>query len=217
MNPQLQQLEKRFNDMTARERGMVLAAGLVVITMLLFSLWLGPTLEQSDRLTKQLQQTEQSSENLQQQIDTLHTVLKRDPNDAVRVELKSIEHQIAALDTELGELTVDLVSAEQMLPVLQSLLSTARNVTLVGLSSIPAQPVLKLEQEQQADVGMYRHGIELQVTGSFFDVYRLIESIESSQWRFYWQLMDYQVTEYPEAEVRILLYTLSTSEDYIRV
>ncbi|GGA82840.1 MSHA biogenesis protein MshJ [Neiella marina] len=217
MNPQLQQLETRFNDMTARERGMVLGAGLIVVFMLLFSLWLAPSLEQGDRLDRQLQQTEQSTTNLQRQIDTLNVLLKRDPNEAVRVELKSIESQIVELDDELGELTVDLVSAEQMLPVLQSLLATARNVTLVELKSIPAQSVLAPEQQQQAEVGMYRHGIELQVAGSFFDIYRLIESIEAAQWRFYWQMMDYQVTDYPKASVRIVLYTLSTSEDYIRV
>lgn len=217
MNEQLQKLETRFNEMTPRERGMIFAAGLILVVMVLYSLWLGPNLERSASLERKLSSHQQSSETLTRQIAMVKEALKRDPNEATQRQLDKQKADIEVLDSKLKALTVDLVAADQMLPVLQSLLAKSRDLTLIGLTSIDSQPVLELQEQEDSGVGMYRHGIAIEVSGSFFDVYRLVESIEASQWRFYWQSFDYQVTDYPKAKVRIVLYTLSTSEEYIRV
>lgn len=217
MNEQLQQLEARFNEMTPRERGMIFAAGLVLVIMVLHSMWLGPNMDKSASLERKLASQQQSSETLTRQIAVVKEALKRDPNETTQRQLDKQLADIELLDAELSALTVDLVAADQMLPVLQSLLAKSRDLSLISLTSIASEPVLELQQQQESGVGMFRHGIALEVSGSFFDVYRLVESIEASQWRFYWQSFDYQVTDYPKAKVRIVLYTLSTSEDYIRV
>ncbi|MBW8189435.1 type II secretion system protein M [Neiella marina] len=217
MNEQLQKLESRYNEMTPRERGLIFGAGLVLISMVLYSLWIGPNMDRAASLERKLASQQQDSETLTRQIDMLKEALNRDPNEATQHQLDEQNEHISKLDTELKALTVDLVAAEQMLPVLRSLLATSRDVSLIGLTSIPGEPVLAAQDEADTDIGMYRHGVTIEVSGSFFDIYRLLESIEASPWRFYWQAFDYQVAEYPNAKVRIVLYTLSTNEDYIRV
>ena len=102
-----------------------------------------------------------------------------------------------------------------MLPVLQSLLQQTAQVQLLALASKPPEAVL--QNPERPDLGMFKHTIELHIKGSYFQVHQLLQAIEQSPWRFYWSRMDYQVISYPNAEIKLELYTLSTSEDYIRV
>ena len=214
---QWREIEKKFNAMSRRERIMIAVAGVVTISMVLFSLWFAPYWDKAIVQREQLQRTLQKTGTLTQQIQLVEQALRRDPNEGLEKELLKVQQEIAVTEGQLEELTSDLVPAEKMLPVLQSLLTQAQTVRLIELASIPSEPVMNSTEEAAETVSMYRHGIELIVAGSYFDIYRFVESIESSPWQFYWHEFDYSVEQYPKAEVRIRLYTLSISQEYIRV
>ena len=208
-------LAQKFNQMTPREQGLVLSTGLFLLVFFVFTLWLDPLGQQAREQQQTLAQIQQTNQSLQQQTQVLAAALTRDPNDGIRKQLDVLQQEINQQDQRLGELTLDLVSPSQMLPVLHNLLQKASDVQVLSLASIPAVAVMK--NENRPDLGIFKHSIELKVSGSYFQIYELLKAIEQSPWRFYWQAMHYQVTAYPSAEVTIELYTLSTSEDYIRV
>ena len=64
---------------------------------------------------------------------------------------------------------------------------------------------------------MYRHSVRVQLEADYFDVMSFLKALEDLKWRFYWEGMDYRVTQYPWATVDIELYTLSTQEGMIGV
>lgn len=212
---QWQLLAQRYNQITPRERVLVLATGIFVLGFLAYFLWLDATWSQNAREKSEIKKLQQSNQQMSQQIESLKLALKRDPNEGIRKELEKLKLAIEEQDGRLGELTLDLVSPGQMLPVLQSLLLQTAQVQLLALTSKPPEAVL--QNPERPDLGMFKHSIELHLRGSYFQIHELIEAIEASKWRFYWSRLHYKVESYPNAEVRLQLYTLSTSEDYIRV
>jgi MSHA biogenesis protein MshJ len=67
-----------------------------------------------------------------------------------------------------------------------------------------------------AEVLLYRHGLRITMTGAFFDIQAYLDSIEQLPKKFYWEVFDYQMQEYPTAEVVMEIYTLSINKEFIR-
>ena len=61
----------------------------------------------------------------------------------------------------------------------------------------------------------YRHGLEIEVEGSFAACLEYLDAIEALPWRLYWQLLDLEVIEYPRNRIRIEVSTLSLDEEWI--
>lgn len=65
--------------------------------------------------------------------------------------------------------------------------------------------------------GVYRHQVDVTVTGRYFDVLAYLNTLESMPWRFYWQHLTYSVTDFPTASVTIQVYTLSADRGLMGV
>ena len=62
---------------------------------------------------------------------------------------------------------------------------------------------------------IYRHGVQLRLEGSYFDVLAYVTDLEQSGWQFRWRSLDYRVTDYPRAVVDLHLETLSRDRELI--
>jgi MSHA biogenesis protein MshJ len=65
--------------------------------------------------------------------------------------------------------------------------------------------------------GLYRHGIELTVSGSYVDLYDYLRSLESSPTQLYWGRADLAVTEYPSNTLKLTVYTVSLDRTWLIV
>ncbi|WP_448553228.1 hypothetical protein [Thalassotalea montiporae] len=66
-------------------------------------------------------------------------------------------------------------------------------------------------------VALYRHGIKLTLTGRYSALQAYLAELEQLQWKFFWQEFDLKVTEYPNNELSVTLYSLSTAREFIGV
>jgi MSHA biogenesis protein MshJ len=69
--------------------------------------------------------------------------------------------------------------------------------------------------EDESDVTFYRHGLEIEVEGSYAACLEYLNAIESLPWRLYWQVLELDVIDYPRNRVRIEVSTLSLDEEWI--
>ncbi|MFT7683408.1 MAG: MSHA biogenesis protein MshJ [Moritella dasanensis] len=67
-----------------------------------------------------------------------------------------------------------------------------------------------------AEALLYRHGLRITMAGAFFDIQAYLDSIEQLPKKFYWEVFDYNMQEYPTAEVVMEIYTLSINKEFIR-
>jgi MSHA biogenesis protein MshJ len=59
------------------------------------------------------------------------------------------------------------------------------------------------------------HGLELNLRGDYHSVLSYVRQLEALPWRFNWAFMSLTMGEYPKAEVKIRLETLSLTEGWI--
>ncbi|MGR6781441.1 type II secretion system protein M [Moritella viscosa] len=67
-----------------------------------------------------------------------------------------------------------------------------------------------------SEVLLYRHGLRITMTGSFFNIQAYLTQIEQLPKKFYWEVFDYQIQDYPTAQVVMEIYTLSINKEFIR-
>jgi MSHA biogenesis protein MshJ len=69
--------------------------------------------------------------------------------------------------------------------------------------------------EDPSAVTFYRHGLEIEVEGSYAACLDYLNAIEALPWRLYWQVLELDVIDYPLNRIRIEVGTLSLDEEWI--
>jgi MSHA biogenesis protein MshJ len=221
-------LAARFDALSRRERGMIAAAVLVAIAFLGFSLVIEPQLIRSRVEAKRAEQARGEMTALAEQLAAMQAQMK-DPDAANRNALRQARTQLAAIDTRLQRLEGTLVAPERMPAFLESLLSRNRNLELVALRTLPAARVIERPDERKADgaaattaatVGspnLYKHGVEIQIAGSYNDLLAYLTELERMPQRILWNRVALGVERYPRSVLTLTVYTLSLDRQWLVV
>lgn len=212
MRAHWQQYGDRVAALSPRERMLILLTGLALVFAVLYYGWL-------EGAQARLLQDRQALVTAQRDLEIMglenqgkQARLNRDPNLGVRNQLVDVDRQLTRLDGDLKAQMVDLIPADEMAAVLETLLAGSSRLHMVALTSIAPTPLMAGEQSNN----LFKHGIRLQLEGSYFDVYQYLKALEALPRHFYWRLFDYRVQTHPGAQVEMEIYTLSTSREFIR-
>jgi MSHA biogenesis protein MshJ len=115
-----------------------------------------------------------------------------------------------------------LAAKEMMIASLQQIEVAQPNVAEPNDSVIPGVPNLQATQNTQPapkpqGSGVFKHGVVLKLRGDFFRILALVKSLENLPWKFYWESLDYSVKQYPQAEIELRVFTLSSEEGLLGV
>ncbi len=148
-----------------------------------------------------------------------------DPDRQSREERDRLVAQIEQLDAELAERASQLITPDEMVGALRQILAEQHGLTLDRLELLA--PVSALEEEEDGEAtaavegaarpALYKHVVEIEYRGGYFDTLRYLRAVERLGWSLYWESLDYEVVTYPEARVRLRLFTLSEQEGWIGV
>lgn len=152
--------------------------------------------------------------NLQGQISEVSSSLNLDPILRLQEKVDVIQEENNALEKKLSSMTEGLISPKDMTSLLQILLDKHKNLTLVSLENTKASAVFDATAENSLlkDAKLfqvYKHGIEFVVSGTFFQLKDFLEEAEQVPWKILWEELDYSVTKYPIATIKIVIKTLS--------
>ncbi len=133
--------------------------------------------------------------------------------------LESVFHQTQGLEL----ISIETLAAQEMMlaqitavetPVVQ----TSSGASSVGLvPDITASQPTPVQESKPQGSGIYKHGVVLHLRGDYFRVLALIKSLENLSWKFYWESLDYKVIDYPDAEIELRVFTLSSEEGLLGV
>jgi MSHA biogenesis protein MshJ len=239
----LRYLIDKIDALSIRERGIILAA----VVFIMFTLWdtllMRPQLEENKKLLADLQikRAEQSALNIK--IQGLIRQGRDVSGDTNRNRLEEMKQQLAEVEASVRNSTSHLVDADKMAAILQTILSKSRGLQLIeikGLGVTPLiAPVAVAEEGQVADVeqpvenqtpatevesagvdafdNAYKHGLTITLEGDYLSALAYMRELESLEWGFFWETVEYEVTEYPRGTVAITLYTLSLGKEWIGV
>lgn len=164
----------------------------------------------------------------------------RDPDAGLRAELEQVRSRLAAQAERFQAVERSLVPPEKMSGLLESLLARSRGLQLVSLQTLPPTPVLEQKSAPagaaaarpgtQAPVaaiepgskggpgsegGLYKHGVELKVSGTYAELVAYLAELESAPQRLIWGRLDLVAEQYPRSQMTLTVYTLSLESSWL--
>lgn len=219
-----QELQVKFIGLTDRERSLTVIAGVCLILLCGFSLFVEPMMMGLDRKSSEIERAQADSDTLDRTMAELKVELNKDPNAAINSRLESVRQQIVEADKTLTSQTTDLIPAAKMPLLLENVFAQFASLKLIEMQSIAPTKLLAPQDDKNQggdanaiEFNLYQHGVKLTLQGRYFDIQRYLERVEALPWKFYWKKFSYQVKEYPTAEVVVEIYTLSTTRAFIGV
>ena len=205
-------LLQRIDKLSRRERLLVMVTMLTVIAGLWQGLVMVPLEHRADASRIELEslreRTDKANQSLQEQILQL-----AGHGSDERVQAALVRQRIEQINEELGNYAAELIDPSEMALVLEQLLREQTRLSLVSIRN--TTPELLAADLEGAGTSFYRHGLEIELEGSYADCLRYLAEIERLPWRLYWQVLDIEAVDYPRNRVRLEVSTLSLNEEWI--
>lgn len=202
----------RIDRLSRRERMLVMVTILTVIAGLWQLFVMGPLEHRADATRIELEslraRTDKANQSLQEQVLQL-----AGHGSEERVQAALVQQRIEQINAELGNYAAELIDPSEMALVLEEILREQTRLSLVSIRN--TTPELLASDIEGAGTGFYRHGLEIELEGSYSDCLRYLAEIERLPWRLYWQVLDIEAVEYPVNRVRLEVSTLSLNEEWI--
>lgn len=216
----------QLNARNARERALIFVMAVAVVWALLNALLLDPLLAKKKRLTQEASQQQTQLQQLQAQIGTILSGGRVDPDAATRVRLAALNQKLEQSRAALQSVQQSLVPPEKMARLLEDVLTQNRNLKLVSLKTLPVSGVLekpadaappKSGEKAPGGPAIYKHGVEIAVSGSYAELTQYLETMEKLPWQMIWGKAEMRVEAYPLVTLTITLYTLSMDKTWLSV
>lgn len=202
----------KIDALSMRERLLMFITMLVLIAILWHTLLMQPLAQRADQTRTQLNELEQrissANQNLEDQIMQLAS-----GGDEQRLRIASLRRRIDEINATLGNHAAELIDPSEMAQVLEGVLKEQSRLNLVRIRN--TTPDSLSADEDPSAVTFYRHGLEIEVEGSYAACLEYLSAIESLPWRLYWQVLELDVIDYPLNRIRIEVGTLSLDEEWI--
>lgn len=233
MNKALNAWLLKFDALSMRERVMVAAASVAVTFFLVDALLLSAWSRQNAGLKAGIAEQGSESVRVSAQLKELRARVSGHPDAQARARIQEIEQKITAIDAGLQSSAKQLVPPEQMATLLEDLLRRNRRLQLVKMATLPAEMLLGRDQAAAGQPGteqapaaaaqagsrnnIFKHGVELTLRGSYFDMLDYLSQIESLPWQMYWGRLQLDAREYNRPVLTLTLYTLSLDKVWLTI
>lgn len=227
-----QDYNRKFNETTPREQYLIVATGVFLIGFLLFTLFIDEPYQKITKLEKQIVDSKRKIKNNDNTISMLSANLSgnNDPNKRINEKLLQAKRELEAANRELSKLSSGLIAPAMMKQALIDFLESQPGIKVIDFSiSAPELIVdkkstlsdkdnlLQFGDEKVGHLTLYRHTIQMSLQGGYFELRDYLKKLEALSWRFVWQSFNYTSRKYPEGQLDIKIYSLSTEREFIGV
>lgn len=226
MSPAITSILEKIDGRVFRERLLIFLTLLALIFLLWNFLVQSGFDRERDALQVEADKISIERQALETQMSTLALAMASDPAIAKTNTIRKLNTDISDVEARLSGLSQGLISAEQLPKVLEEVLLRTSSVKLLQVRTLAATELQLLTATPEANnenkpavdgTGVYKHGVLIRVAGNYSQLIQLMTEIEALQWKFYWESLDYTVTQYPNAEIDIRVFTLSSEEGLLGV
>lgn len=206
--------QQKIDALQTRERVLLFAVVVVVLVALLKMMFLEPTIKRTALM--KLQYGQVSAQITQQQVEKkqLEMILAAGVNKSKLARRDKLAVEMAKLDEKIQSSLLTLIPPKLMSEVLEKVLLENSQLKLMSLENRPV--VALIEQKLPADSvdkkavngvtakrsamdhqGLYKHSFVIQLEGSYPAAVEYFKLLSELPWRFNWDALHYEVTQYP--------------------
>lgn len=223
MQANINQLMLKYKKLKPRERALVLSALLAVVFTAWSALIYQPMQQSFSKVSNDVATMRKDIEALKAQQTVFMQSRNQDPNAETKLRIAKLDEELVKLNTQLQAKLRGLIAPREMAGMLEGILKQHSNLQLQRIQNISAQPIVENDSEDDTPevhknvVEIYRHGVEIEFTGSYLDTLAFFQALKSLPYEFYWDAVQYEVDKYPVARVILTVHTLSLKEGWIGV
>ena len=220
----LQGYADRIDALSLRERALVFLAAAAVLFLTYDTFLLEPLLKRQKSLFEATQLRQAAVTGIEQQIQAVLQRRSDDPDAANRAAQKQLQDELALLDAKLAQRQSRLVPADRMVRLLEAMLRDKRQLQVLSLRSAPpvelggkvgaAAAAPQPGAAAMAERGLYRHGIELALRGTYPDLLDYVAALEAYRDKFYLGASSLSANGV-DATLTLSLYTISLSSTWV--
>ncbi len=209
-------LANKINDRNLRERGLIFLMVVSVLVALIFTLFLEPQLAKQKTLSQQMTQQQDQIKGIQAQLQAMEQTRGIDPDADNRAKLESLRIQLVQIKALMQVKQQQLIPPDKIAGLLEDMLSRNRQLQLISLLSLPASTVTGEEEQATAvEKEFFKHGVEISVRGSYFDLLDYVVQLEKLPSQMFWGKASLTVEQYPVSRLTLTLYTLSLDKVWL--
>lgn len=203
----------RIDDMSLRERAMLFASISLVILLLAYAALLDPVLRKQKSLIDRVARDQNQINEIRTQIEQIVRAGDAKGRHPEQVAVDALAGQIAELDRSLAAKQSGLIAPERLPALLRDILGRSKGVELESLRLLPGVPV----KAGTGETSLYRHGVELAVKGSYFELLQYLEELEKRSSVLLWGSVELQVDQYPDVRLRVVIHSLSRNASLLAI
>jgi MSHA biogenesis protein MshJ len=216
MKQLLQHYAERIDAATLRQRLLVFVTAAIVLLLFGNALFLQPQRAKQKRLAAETAQYQKELNTLQLQMSRMVGAGAADPDAASGKRIAALRAELASLNSRLTGEERRFTAPEHMRAVLEDILSRNKGLSLVDMRTLPVAPAGPT-RPGSATTGMFRHGIELTVRGTYGELYDYLRMLEELPSQLYWSRAELTVTEHPVLTLKLTVHTISLDRAWLVV
>jgi MSHA biogenesis protein MshJ len=221
-----QRYAAQFDALTLRERVMVFAAAAALLVGFAYVALLDGQAATQKRLASAIAQKQAEMKALESQVVKLVAARGEDPDRETRARLAEARARLAEIEAGIRAEERKFTAPAQMRGVVEGLLGTNRAVALQALRTLPVTSIAETRATAggaakpapgAADRLIFRHGVELTVSGAYLDLLGYLRDLESLPNQLYWGAVEIDAAAYPKVVMKLTVYTLSLDRAWLNV
>ena len=210
----------RIDDMSLRERAMLFGSVALVVVVAahvtLFDRLLTKQKGLIERVARDQSQLKAVREQVQLALKESQAQV-RHPDEAAIADLES---KIREAEKSVEAKQRAFIAPEELPVLLRQMLGRNPQLKLESLRLLPGTPLQTpgaaasasapgKPAGAQAGAEVYRHGVAVTLTGSYFDLLQYLSELEKLPAPLLWGKFELQVEQYPEVKLTLIVHTLS--------
>ena len=214
MKELLKRYAERIDAATLRERAMIFAAGALVLVFLVNAALIDPIRSNQKRIAAENAQRQDELHTVQAELQRLAQNREADPDAVRRQRASALRAELLRLNGRIQEEQRRFTTPDRMRGLLDEMLERNKRLRLVDLKTLP---VSTLGEAQHEGSRVFRHGVEMTISGAYLDLYEYLSALEHLPTQLYWGRAELSAGEFPDTTLRLTVYTISFDKAWLIV
>jgi MSHA biogenesis protein MshJ len=213
----LKRYAERIDNATLRERALIFLGLAFALVFLINAALIDPLRTRQKALAAESAKLAQELATIQAGLQGLLKGGSQDIDSANRARQIAARNELTQLNARMGQEERRFTPPDRMRTVLAEMLERNKGLGLVDLKTLPVAPLATAPASPGGNPGLFRHGIELTINGSYADLYEYLRTLERLPTQLYWGQAELAVGEYPSITLKLTLYTVSFDRAWLIV
>jgi MSHA biogenesis protein MshJ len=207
----------KFNTLSIRERILFGVTILAVAGLSWWHFFATPMMAKIEMLAVDNNRVTAEISTAQLSIQQIKVRLEAGVHKDQEDQLARLQQELVIIEEQLQLKASELVDPEEMFQLMSRLVYKESKLKLLSLKRREIKPAIEPKEGEESSDGIYRHVLEVKLSGKYEDILTYMTSLESLDWKLIWEEIEISRDDYPLINVKVVISTLSTRKEWVGV